>query len=97
MLVLLHLMQNVWRPALISRIDQQGDEKQGATLMSVQSQAQSVAVMMLAPLLGISIDLNRAGAGPGLDSGQGNEFWPIAACGLLLTLIFVRAQLSRPR
>ncbi|MEX2450443.1 MAG: MFS transporter [Rhodospirillales bacterium] len=81
-LVFMHLLQNVWRPIFISRIDAHGDERKGATLLSIQSQAQSLATMAIAPLLGFSIDIVRGFDGVG-------EFWPIAVFGALISLVFI--------
>ena len=82
-LVMLHLLQNVWRPVFMSRIDSHGEEEKGATLLSIQSQAQSIATMIYAPLLGYCID-----AATGVE-GRG-EFWPIAVGGALIAFVFVR-------
>lgn len=82
-LVFLHLLQNVWRPVFISRVDAHGEEDKGATLLSIQSQAQSIATMIYAPLLGYCIDAAR-----GLDAG--GPFWPVAVLGALIAFAFVR-------
>lgn len=81
-LILMHLLQNVWRPIFISRIDAHGDEAKGATLLSIQSQAQSLATMIIAPVLGFCIDTARGIEGAG-------EFWPIAVLGALIALVFI--------
>jgi hypothetical protein len=81
-LVFMHLLQNVWRPIFIGRIDAHSDERKGATLLSIQSQAQSLATMAIAPLLGFSIDVTRGVDGVG-------EFWPIAMFGALISLVFI--------
>ncbi|HAT34169.1 MAG TPA: hypothetical protein DCS82_00510 [Rhodospirillaceae bacterium] len=67
----------------MSRIDSHGEEEKGATLLSIQSQAQSIATMIYAPLLGYCID-----AATGVE-GRG-EFWPIAVGGALIAFVFVR-------
>ena len=89
-LILMHLLQNVWRPIFISRIDAHGDEAKGATLLSIQSQAQSIATMIIAPVLGFCIDIARDIEGAG-------EFWPIAVFGALIALVFIlpRSQYER--
>ncbi len=37
--LVLHVVQNLWRPILISRFDTYGSESQGATVLSIESQA----------------------------------------------------------
>ena len=72
--VLLALIQNVWRPILLARIDTTSDPSMGATILSVESQAKSLFVMGLAPLLGYVVDLI---ATPHL------KFLPVAIFGLI--------------
>ena len=83
-LVFIHLLQNIWRPLFFSRVDAHGDENKGATLLSIQGQAQSIATMIYAPMLGYVIDSVR-------NSGQptNGEFWPIAVFGALISLLFL--------
>ena len=81
--VLLYLLQNVWRPVLISRFDAYSDEKSGATVLSVESQAKSTATMIMAPLLGFAVDGVKTH-----DIGQ-SEFWPIAVLGAVVALGFL--------
>ncbi|MEE8130685.1 MAG: MFS transporter [Vicinamibacterales bacterium] len=87
--VVLHVLHNVWRPILISRFDLHGDEKQGASLLSIESQAQRMATMILAPLLGLAVD--RVAAGDA--GGSGGAFWPLGAVGLVVSLLFLAATL----
>ncbi|WP_193213438.1 MFS transporter [Luteolibacter marinus] len=54
--VLLGLFQNLWRPIQIARFDDASSEGVGATVLSVEAQAQSVAAALWAPLLGALID-----------------------------------------
>jgi hypothetical protein len=72
--VLLAVIQNVWRPILLARIDTTSDPSMGATILSVESQAKSLFVMGLAPLLGYVID---GIASPHL------KFLPVAIFGLV--------------
>ena len=82
--VVLHVLHNVWRPILISRFDHYGDETQGASLLSIESQAQRIATMILAPLLGLAVDrVTPADAGP--------VFWPLGAVGLIVSVFFLAA------
>ncbi len=77
---LLHVLQAVWRPVIISRFDSHSDERQGATVLSIESQAQSIATMATAPVLGLAIDMVAA-------HGLGGAFWPAGAIGLLVALL----------
>ncbi len=87
-LVALHVLQSLWRPVIISRFDAHSDESVGATVLSIESQSQRVATMIVAPLIGLAVDtLRAAGAG---------EFWPVGAVGLLLALPFVIWRAPQP-
>lgn len=80
--VLLHVSQAVWRPVIISRFDKTSHEQQGATILSIESQAQGIATLVLAPLLGLAIDAAKA-------HGWGGPFWPAGLVGLAAAAIFV--------
>ncbi len=84
--VLLHILQNFWRPVLISRFDASGDDAQGATLLSIESQGRRLATMGMAPALGLAVDHVRA-------AGPDGEFWPVGMLGVILALGFL-ASLS---
>ncbi len=86
--VLLHVLQNLWRPVLISRFDACAPEAYGATILSIENQAKSVSTMIVAPLLGLMVDWMAS-------SGPGDPYWPAAAVGLLVSSVFFLA--SRPR
>jgi len=51
------LLQNFWRPILITRIDNETKSKMGATMLSIESQAKAVGAMILAPLVGMAVDM----------------------------------------
>jgi MFS family permease len=74
-------LQNLWRPVLVARFDDNSEPEIGATLLSVESQAKSIATMILAPLLGWILDLLTHG----LDAGE-RTFWPVAVLGILAGL-----------
>ena len=78
--ILLYVMQNLWRPILISRFDAYASETHGATVLSIESQAKSASTALVAPLLGIAVDFVTTG-------GFGGGFWPVAAAGALVALI----------
>ena len=75
--VLLAVFQNFWRPILIGRVASHADSAQTATVLSIESQAKSLFVAMVAPLLGWSVDLVTS-YDPDL------RFLPIAALGILI-------------
>ena len=54
--VALAILQNIWRPILISRFDAQSTPDMGATVMSIEAQAKSLATIFFAPLLGWLVD-----------------------------------------
>lgn len=77
-----HVAQNLWRPILITRFDQHGGDWQGATLLSVESQARRVATLVLAPAMGWCVDTVQR-------QGWGGEFWPVGAFGVVIAAVFV--------
>jgi MFS family permease len=88
--VALHILQNLWVPVQISRFDTHGDEERGATILSVESQARSIATMVFAPALGFAVDLATArslGATP---------FWPVALLGAALALLILLTSRRSP-
>ena len=87
--VFLHVLQSVWRPVIISRFDAHTREQQGATILSIESQAQGMATLILAPLIGLAIDAVAA-------SHFGGKFWPVGAVGLLAALACILAPRPRP-
>lgn len=87
--IVLHVLQNIWRPMQISRFDSCGRPETGATILSIESQAKSLLTIIAAPLLGIAIDfINRGSAEKNL--------WPVGALGLLVSgIIVLRGLLIR--
>jgi len=82
--VLLNLLQNFFRPMHISRFDAHAGEHQGATVLSVESQAKGVAAMVIAPVLGWLVDWATLP-----DAGPVSGFWPIGVVGALLALVMI--------
>ena len=74
------IVYNVYRPLLISRVDAASDRGMKATVLSVESQATTLAAIVLAPAAGLVADLaaSRPGAFDGL--------WAVAAVALGLAL-----------
>ncbi len=60
LLVALLVAQNLWRPILVSRFYRVADRREAATILSLESQAKSLAAMVAAPLLGATVDWTRA-------------------------------------
>ena len=83
--ILLASAQNIWRPMLISRFDAHSDPAIGATLLSVESQASSLATLLIAPLLGKAIDAANAA----LSTAADRHFWPVALFGLVPAALIV--------
>lgn len=75
----LFLVQNIWRPLLISRFDAYASETEGATVLSIESQGKSLATMLTAPLMGIAVDVLKGVRSIG-------PFWPVALIGALVSL-----------
>jgi len=50
--LLLVLMENIWRPLFLDRLDDVSDSKFGSAVLSVEAQFQSLAVMVCAPVVG---------------------------------------------
>jgi len=80
--VVLYVMQNFWRPILISRFDEYATETCGATVLSIESQAKSISTIIVAPFLGIAVDFVTT-------HGFGGEFWPVGAVGAAIAFIIL--------
>lgn len=86
------VLQNVWRPILISRFDSHSAADQGATVLSIESQAQRFATLLFAPFIGWLIDIHYVfGTG-----GPSISFWPIGAVGLVIALLVLTLK-TRPK
>lgn len=72
--IALHLLQNLWRPILVTRLDDEIDEHQRATVLSMESQARRLGAMILAPCVGAAVDLASAADAP--------QLWPVGLIGL---------------
>ena len=58
--VCVSILQNLWRPAMVSRIADRTEPALAATVLSVESQAKTLFAAVFAPLLGWSVDLAGA-------------------------------------
>ena len=86
----LHFLQNIWRPMLLSRFDMHSRPETGATILSLESQAKSLFMIIAAPMLGFSIDFINKGS-------FRDNFWPIAAMGLIVTFLIIVTGFTRQR
>ncbi len=80
--VTLNVLQNVWRPILVSRFDDHAAAQAGATVLSIESQSQRLATLVIAPLVGLAIDQIAK-------HGTIGHFWPIAVAGAGASLIIL--------
>ena len=85
--IALALIQNFWRPVLISRFEAYATEAKGATVLSIESQAKSVSTMIVAPVLGVAVDFVRG-------QSMGGDFWPVAAIAAVVALIILITPLK---
>ena len=69
--VLLEILQNFWRPVLVSRINAHSTPEMGTTTLSIEAHAKLFATMLIAPLLGLAVD--RIGG-----------FWPVGVVGVVV-------------
>ncbi len=79
--VALAALQNIFRPILVSRFDDRSEPRFGATLLSVEAQACSLATMILAPAMGVAVDYFGA-------------LWPVGAMGTVIAMAVVVARLG---
>ncbi len=87
--IVLHIIQNFWRPILIGRIDAYGDEDSGATVMSLESQCRRLSAVILAPILGWLVDNASGWQGGGM-------YWPLGAAGLIIACWFLLRKEPEP-
>lgn len=88
--VMLHVVQNLWRPILISRIDVATDNNNSAVTLSVESQARRLMTIVLAPLFGFAIDTTSQA-----DAASSGIYWPIAVVGATAALLMLASSRAR--
>jgi predicted MFS family arabinose efflux permease len=79
--VALAVLENFWRPVLISRFNAHSTPDMTATVLSIESQSKSVATIVLAPLLGWTVDLVGG-------------FWTIGVVGTVIAAAIILTGLS---
>ena len=87
--VVLALLQNFWRPIVITRVDNETDATMGATMLSIESQAKATGAMILAPLIGWGVD--RLAAAP-----EQPALWVAAGVGAVIAFLGSLAPAMRP-
>lgn len=87
--VILALLQNFWRPMLISRFATAAPADQMATMLSVESQGKSLFAALLAPIMGMAVDSMSASL----------QFLPVGVLGVLvsagLLLVCYRGEMCK--
>ena len=86
--VVLYIIQNFWRPILISRLEQFATETKGATILSIESQSKALATMIIAPILGYLIDVVRL-------HNLGGAFYPIGIIGMVISISILLTNRKR--
>ena len=62
--VVLAILQNLWKPVFLERVDDRSEAALGATVLSIDEQSKALFVAVAAPLLGWSVDsFGLAGVG----------------------------------
>ena len=84
--VALAILQNFWRPILISRVAEHTEPDRAATILSIESQAKSLATAVMAPLLGFLVDRMP----------KDHKFLPVGLLGLLVAAIALTATRRPP-
>jgi MFS family permease len=77
--VLLSIIANFWRPIMVSRFANHADPSQTATVLSIESQGKSLFAALLAPLLGLAVDLMPGGL----------QFLPVGVIGVVVALLIL--------
>ncbi len=78
--ILIHVLYNFWRPLLIGRLGTLSRHDNSATLLSIENQSNSLIRVILAPLIGVFIDL-------ALKAELEDSLFPVA--GLALTVLIL--------
>ncbi|MEM7791493.1 MAG: hypothetical protein AAF546_08845, partial [Verrucomicrobiota bacterium] len=76
--LLVTVLQNLWRPVLVSRVSEQSDDQLLATVLSTESQSRTLFMALAAPFIGYTVDQI---------SGTGLELLPIAIFGLTVSIV----------
>ncbi|MEZ6037946.1 MAG: MFS transporter [Planctomycetota bacterium] len=90
--VALAVGHNLWRPVLVGRLGETSHGDETATVLSIESQASSLAAALFAPAIGTLVDLAAGGAAPTPFAA----LWPV---GLLAAPLLLARAINgvRPR
>ena len=86
--VALTVLQNFWRPILIGRVASATDQSRMATVLSVESQAKTLFAAVIAPVLGLAVDLV-----PRVWPESGWRLAPVGLLGLAVCLVMLLTTL----
>lgn len=75
----LGIIQNLWRPILISRIASHANKKRMATVLSMESQAKTLFAAIVAPILGFAVDMMPSSL----------SFLPVGLIGMAVAMIML--------
>ena len=84
--VALSVIQNFWRPIMISRFAEQAAPGRMATVLSIESQSRSLFAAVLAPVLGWAVDAIARVQGAG---GEDLRFLPVGLVGLAVAAVML--------
>ena len=87
--ILLSILQNFWRPILISRFASEANKEQMATVLSIESQGKSMATAGIVVVLGWSIDLIMKTMEHMEVPISDLRFMPIAVLGIVISVIML--------
>lgn len=85
--VLLALLQNLWRPILVSRCGELAETKELATVLSVESQLKALFTAITAPVLGVTVDML-------VKVAPEWKFLPLAILGIVVALFYLVCELK---
>jgi sugar phosphate permease len=74
------VLQNVWRPIIVSRCASCVEGNKRATVLSIESQSKSIFVAIMAPILGFIIDITTKHS-----TTTRSVFYPIAIIGIIIS------------
>lgn len=84
--VALSVIQNFWRPIMVSRFAGRAAATQMATVLSIESQSRSLFAAVLAPALGWAVDAMGRARAPG---GGDMRFLPVGLVGLAIAVVML--------
>jgi hypothetical protein len=86
--VVLAVLQDTWRPLMITRIDDHAPPDRQATILSIESQGQSLFSAVAAPLVGVGVDALTGDL----------RFLPVAGLGLVASaaMLWMRRGRAAP-